>query len=104
MDYRVIETVDALDDLERCVYYLLFEKKSIQAADRVLKDHDETITRLSNAAGSLAYCGNPKLAAMGYKRINFKEHNYFMLFRIEEDVATIDRIFHGTQDYENKLL
>lgn len=41
--------------------------------------------------------------AVGYHRINFLRHRYFMLYRIEENTVFIDDIFHELQDYENKM-
>lgn len=75
MVYKVVVTKDAEDDLERFIKYLIFEKKSMQAADNVLNDYD----------------------------INFLNHRYFMLYRIEKDVVFVDNIFHDLQDYESKM-
>lgn len=41
---------------------------------------------------------------LGYRRINFKSHRYFMLYRVEEDKVYVDNIFHELQDYENRLI
>lgn len=38
MDYKIVVTKDAKEDLDRFIQYLLFEKKSIQAAQNVLDD------------------------------------------------------------------
>ena len=38
MDYKVVVTVDAKEDLDRFIQYLLFEKESRQAAQNVLND------------------------------------------------------------------
>jgi hypothetical protein len=40
----------------------------------------------------------------GYRRINFLSHNYFMMYRLEGNVAVVDNIFHDLQDYENKMM
>lgn len=53
--------------------------------------------------GSLMDCANPRLNELGYKRIGFLRHQYFMLYRIENDVAIVDNIFYELQDYENQL-
>lgn len=58
---------------------------------------------MANVAGSLKFCDNPKLKALGYRRINFLSHRYFMLYRIESDTVYVDNIFHELQDYENKM-
>lgn len=103
MIYRVILTVDAIEDLENAVKYLLEEKKSKQAAKAVLGDFEQTKKRLESVAGSLQLCENPKLRQLGYRRINFIAHKYFMLYRTEDDTAVIDAIFHSLEDYENKM-
>lgn len=94
---------DAEADLDRFITYLLLEKKSEQNARNLLNDFEATKTSLSNVAGSLKFCDNPKLRELGYYRINFLSHRYFMLYRIENDTVYVDNVFHELQDYENKL-
>lgn len=103
MDYKVNLMQSAEEDLDRFVAYLLLEKKSEQAAKNLLDDFQKTIESLSYVAGSLKLCENPKLSKMGYRRMNFLEHRYFMLYRLEENMVFIDSIFHELQDYENKM-
>lgn len=103
MDYRVVVTKDAEEDLEKFIKYLIFEKKSLQAAENVLNDYDATIESLKHVAGSLKLCDNPRLRQLEYRRINFLNHRYFMLYRIEKNMVFVDNIFHELQDYENKL-
>ena len=103
MDYKIVLSRGAEEDLDGFVAYLLFEKKSEQAARNLLNDFEATKTSLSNVAGSLKLCDNPKLRELGYYRINFLSHRYFMLYRIENDTVYVDNIFHELQDYENKL-
>ena len=66
-------------------------------------DFGDTLNCLKNVAGSLSLCENQRLRALGYHRINFLRHRYFMLYRIEENTVFIDDIFHELQDYENKM-
>lgn len=103
MDYKVVLTRGTEKDLDRFITYLLFEKKSEQAAGNVLDDFEETKRILTYVAGSLKLCDHPRLRESGYRRINFLSHRYFMLYRIENDTVYIDGIFHELQDYENKL-
>ena len=42
MDYKVVMTVDAEEDLDRYVRYLLFVKKSEQGAKSLLDDFETT--------------------------------------------------------------
>lgn len=104
MDYKVLITADAEADLEGFIRYLLYEKRSEQAASNVLDDFEATKQTLSKVAGSLKLCDNPKLSILGYRRINFMSHRYFMLYRLEGETAVVDNIFHELQDYENKMI
>ncbi|MBE5970326.1 MAG: type II toxin-antitoxin system RelE/ParE family toxin [Lachnospiraceae bacterium] len=103
MTYKVLVTSDAQDDLEGFIKYLIFEKKNKQAAANVMDDFEKTKETLSRVAASIKLCENPRLKKLGYRRINFEKHSYFMMYRVEESVAIVDNIFHSLQDYENKL-
>lgn len=103
MEYKIVVTQDAQEDLDRFISYLIYEKESIQAAQNVLNDYDATIESLKYVAGSLKLCDNPKLRQFKYRRINFLNHRYFMLYRIVNNVIFIDSIFHELQDYENRM-
>lgn len=103
MGYRVVVTKDAEDDLDRFIKYLILEKESMQAAQNVLNDYDATIESLKHVAGSLKLCDNPRLRQLEYRRINFLNHRYFMLYRIVDNVVFVDNIFHELQDYENRM-
>ena len=103
MDYKVVVIRDAEEDLESFIKFLIIEKESIQAAENVLNDYDATIESLKHVAGSLKLCDNLRLRQLEYRRINFLNHRYFMLYRIVENVVFVDNIFHELQDYENKM-
>ena len=94
MDYKVVVTAEAEEDLNQFIQYLLFAKKNKQAAKNVLDDFEDTIKKLKYVASSLNVCDNPRLQSLGYRRINFQQHRYFMLYRIENDVVYVDDIFH----------
>lgn len=103
MDYNIVLMRDAEEDLDRFIAYLLFEKKSEQAARNLLNDFEATKASLVKVAGSLKLCDNTKFRELGYRRINFLSHRYFMLYRIEDDTVYVDNIFHELQDYENNV-
>lgn len=103
MDYRIVVTSDAEKDLDQFIKYLIDEKKNKQAAKNVLDDFEATKDSLKYVAGSLKLCDNPRLKKLGYRRINFLSHNYFMMYRIVDQIVFIDNIFHELQDYEDKM-
>ena len=53
MDYKVVVTAEAEEDLNQFVQYLLFAKKNKQAAKNVLDDFEYTIKKLKYVASSL---------------------------------------------------
>ena len=61
---------------------------------------ENTIERLSYMASGLKLC-DPRLRDLGYRTIHFKRHNYFMLYRIQDDMVYVDAIYHNLQNYEN---
>ncbi len=74
MDYKVVVTAEAEEDLNQFIQYLLFAKKNKQAAKNVLDDFEDTIKKLKYVASSL------------------------------NDVVYVDDIFHELQDYENRMI
>ena len=103
MDYKVLVTSEAENDLNRFVQYLLWVKKCRSAAKNVLDDFEVTVERLKYTAGSLKLCENPRLKKLGYRRMNFLRHRYFLLYRVEGKLVYVDSVFHELQDYENKI-
>lgn len=103
MDYRIVLTKEAEEDLETFIKYLIIEKESLQAARSVMEDFEATIEKLKCVAGSLKLCENPRFQKLGYRRMNFLHHRYFMMYRIYENVVFVDNIFHELQDYENSM-
>lgn len=103
MDYRVVVTPDAEDDFECFLTYLLMKRNNPQAARHFIDDFEATKQRLATVAGSIKLCDNECLKQNGYRRLNFIEMDYFVLFRIVGDTVIIDKVFHDLQDYEHKM-
>ena len=55
MEYKVVVTADAEEDLNQYIRYLLMVKKSDQAAKNVLDDFEATIRSLKSVAGSVKH-------------------------------------------------
>ena len=101
--FKVKVSPEAKVDLHDRLAYLVNVKKNKQAAQNVMRDYQETRATLSRIAGSIKQPDSKKLQERGLKRINFIRHDYFMLFRIDGDVATVTNIFHSLEDFENTL-
>ena len=51
MEYKIVVTADAEEDLNQYISYLLTVKRSDQAAKNVLDDFEATIRSLKSVAG-----------------------------------------------------
>lgn len=102
LEYEVIITDNAQNQLEEYLSYILHSFKSQQAAEAVWNDAMETKEKLVTIAGSIKEMDNPVFK--GYKRINFSRHRYAMIFRVEGNTAYIERVFHQLEDIDNKFI
>ena len=101
--YTVVVTADAKADLKRYRDYLISVKKSSHAAKNVVLDFRNTRKQLETVAGSLASPDSKALKARGLKRIYFLKHDYFLLFRVDDNKVYVTNMFHSREDYESKL-
>lgn len=103
MDYKVIFTENAMEDMDSIVEYLLFHLRNKQAACHFIDSDENGKFVLSNSAESFQLCLNPRLRSKGYRRLNLDKTKYFVLYRTENSTVFVDGIYHQFQDYENKI-
>ncbi len=104
MTYKVVVLPAAQMSLERYIAYTKKDLKNIIAAKNIAKDARATKKRLSEKAPLFQFCPDEELAALGYRTIHFEHYDYFMVYRIEENIVYVDDMFHDLQDYESILL
>ena len=46
---------------------------------------------------------DPYLAALEYRKIRLWRHNYYFVYRVVDDTAIVDRMFHDLQDIDKAL-
>lgn len=103
MDYKIYVTDFAKEQLDSYISYIVDKLKNKQAAKAVMDDYCDTISALSICAGSLALLQDKDFRALGYRRINFFKHRYFLLYRIVKDLVIVEAIYHSLQDYKNAI-
>lgn len=99
--FKVIIAPEALEQLNACVQYIRCTLMNPTAAESVYNDAIETGAELASVAGSLKLSENRRLRRYGYRTINFRHHQYVMVYRVDGQTAYVDGIFHQRQDYEN---
>jgi len=101
--YKVKVTPEAKTDLKLYLTYVLKKLKNEQATKSIADDFRATKNELEDVAGSIRDPDSEMLKQRRLKRINLKHHNYFLLFRIKDDVVEVTNMFHDLEDYESKL-
>ena len=101
--YKVQMSPRAKADLRNRISYLVNVKKNPQAASSLMADFRKTRTNLETIAGSIKEPDSDILKSRNLKRINFREHDYFILYRIDGDSVMIMNIFHALENFETKL-
>lgn len=101
MEYRVVITPTAQEHLRKYIMYTQKMFKNKQAVHAILEDARQTSKRLSIIAGSLALCDDEILSEYGYRKIMFLRHDFFMIYRLDGNVAVVEGMYHVLQDYES---
>ena len=97
MPYSVHFTGQALADQAGITEYLVKTLGSPDAARRFLDELESLVSTLECTPEAFATLTEPKLHALGYRKIPFM--NYIALFRVESDRVYITHLFHQSQDY-----
>ena len=102
MEYKVLITQLAKDDLINCLIYLAFDKKNPQAAESVELDFYDTLDKLPYMANSFSLIAT-KLNKYGFRKIPFvNKHNYYLIYHIDEkNQVIVDRMYHDLQNPQN---
>ena len=101
--YKAVITKQAQTDLRGKLAYIRDRLKNPQAVQNVYDDYKQTRKALEEVADTIREPNSLELKKRDLKRINFRTHNYFILFRIRDERVEITNIFHGSEDFENKL-
>ncbi len=101
MNYKVILSDFAKQQLDDILFYISITLCNDTAARSVLQDAENIIQKLSQSGASLKLCDEPELAQYGYRKIHFSSHRYIMLYIIEAKETRIDRIYHELEHSHN---
>lgn len=102
-EYKVELSIQAKEDYKSIIKYIKYKLLESNIAERYAE-------LIKNEINTLKY--NPqKFAIINYdiiKQYRFRKliiKNYIVFYRINEDekIVNIERIFHGTTDWKNKL-
>lgn len=104
MAFKVIILPLAKQNLKRYIRYTAIVLQNKQAATSIRDDARDTKKQLSKIADILPLCPDPVLAKLGYRKISFRKHDFFMIYRIDGNTVVVESMYHTLQDYESIFL
>lgn len=103
MAYNLIITPHADELLDRLVSFLLIQKQNPQAASHLLDAVSDVYDRLESNPFQFPVSRDPFLAAKNYRIAVTMGMNYVIAFKVEQSSAVVYGVFHGLENYPNKL-
>lgn len=99
MEYKLLITKDAENDINEIISYIVNELKNPIAAGNVLSETEKSYKVLIAAPAAFPLCIDRRLRSGGYRKIPVK--NYIIFFRVDEDRKTvyIMRVIYGRREY-----
>ena len=103
MACKVVLTQPAVQDRQAIVSYLAESLASPAAAVEFLDEFDAQVERLSDNPRCFPLSFNEALAQKGYRKALVRGYVFVYVYDEAEDISTILRVFHQTQDYVRYL-
>lgn len=103
MACRVLLTRPAMQDRRAIVSYLADSLASPTAAAKFLDEFDAQIRRISSNPCCFPLSADQALASKGYRKALVLGYVFVYVYDDKEDVATVLRVFHQSQDYARYL-
>lgn len=103
MGYNLVVSVNASNDIDGIVSYMLSELKNYSAAVNFLDDMEKVYTNIEENPYMYACCDDIRLRDKGYRRVVIK--NYLVIYLIDEDMKIVNviRVIYGGRNYANFL-
>lgn len=74
-----------------------------EAASAVFDDFEATLQVVGLMGDRIPIGSHPIMRDRKLRRVNFQKHNYYLIYRLADDVAQIVRIGHFREDLDNVL-
>jgi len=103
MDYKIIETESAADDLQEILAYIVDILCNKEAARSLLDEIESVYSNLKKMPNMYAKCQIERAVELGLHKVPIG--NYVMLYKVDEINKTVIvyRYFYGRRDYVEYL-
>ena len=102
MAYKLIVTERADELIDRLITYLVHNLKSPDAASHFLDELETIYDRLQENPCQFPESKDEYLFLRGYREALFREMNYRVVFRTDEQTVYIPGVFHTLEDCRKK--
>lgn len=103
MNYKLIVSAEANNQLDNIIFYIMNKQKNPEAASEILDDILNSYEIIEKFPESFPICSDPYLAKKEYRKCILAHHDYVILYLINEDCVKISGIFHARENYMKKL-
>ena len=103
MRYNLSITEKAEEQLDRLVYYLLYNFCNRQAALRLLEGIEMIYERLEYNPFQFPDCNDEYLSKQGYRNAKLSDMKYHVVFKVIGNTVYVSGIFHDLEQYRDKL-
>jgi plasmid stabilization system protein ParE len=103
MDYKLIVTQDAHEDIDEIIGYIVNVLKNPIAAGKLLAEIEKSYKTIIQNPETFAFCNDNRLREEGYRKIIVK--NYIVFYRVDYETNTVNvmRVIYGRRDYTNLI-
>ena len=104
MEYNIIITAAAREDLDEILAYMTVSLKNPSAAAAFASEVTSCYNNLKNLPFMYRKCSRPHLRAQGYRKAVIG--NYIMVYRVceAEETVYISRFFYGRRNHYEDLI
>ena len=73
------------------------------AAKAIFEDFEATIAAITLLGDRVPIGAHPIMRKRGLRRVNFRKHRFYVVYRVQDDVAQVIRVAHFLED-PNRVL
>lgn len=103
MAFSLIISERATGHIENIVSYAAVNLQNPGAAKAILVDIEKAYEKLEYMAESPALCQDLYLAQKGYRKIMLDNHEYVILYTVDNQEVRIAGVFHRLENYVSKI-
>ena len=104
MEYKLIISPKARNQIDSCVDYIVNQLMNSDAAIHLSEEIIEAYDRISENPYQFQLSPNSFLAELGYRRVHLSHMSYHFEIKVEEKCVDVDGFFHDLESYPDKLV